>query len=138
VDLPGRTDVGSGNGWRGQGTVLIVDDEETVRSIASQMVEVWGFKAVTADHGREGLEKYKALRPEIAVVLLDLTMPHLDGEQVLHELRRIDPKVSVILMSGFSEQEAIGRFTGKGLAGFIQKSFKLEELKKALMGALSK
>jgi DNA-binding NtrC family response regulator len=61
-------------------------------------------------------------------VLLDLTMPKLDGTATFTELRRMDPKVRVVLMSGFNEQDAINRFAGKGLAGFVQKPFKFETL----------
>ncbi len=68
---------------------------------------------------------------------MDLTMPHLDGEETFRELRRIEPNVRVLLMSGYNEQDAIARFVGKGLAGFIQKPFNIEDLKNSLRSILS-
>jgi two-component system cell cycle sensor histidine kinase/response regulator CckA len=63
-------------------------------------------------------------------------MPHMDGEEAFRELRRINPNVRVLLMSGYNEQDAIARFVGKGLAGFIQKPFNLEELQERLRALL--
>jgi PAS domain S-box-containing protein len=114
--------------WRGTGTLLIVDDEETVRVTTSRMVERIGFDVLLARDGLEALEIFHREGPRIAGVLLDLTMPVLDGNATFTELRRIDPEVRVLLMSGFNEQDAIHRFAGKGLAGFIQKPFKAETL----------
>ncbi len=114
------------------GVVLVVDDEETLRAVASQMVEQLGMRTRTASDGREALAVYREHSHEIAGVLMDLTMPHMDGEEAFRELRRINPNVRVLLMSGYNEQDAIARFVGKGLAGFIQKPFMLEELDKQL------
>jgi len=66
------------------------------------------------------------------LVLLDLTMPHLDGEETFRQLRHIRPGVRVLLISGFNEQDAVNRFTGKGLAGFVQKPFTLDMLAQAI------
>ena len=87
--------------------------------------------------GREAVAAFLAEPDRYALVLLDLTMPHLDGEQAFMELRRIRSSVRVVLMSGFNEQEAISRFTGKGLAGFLQKPFRLEALGEIVQGALT-
>ncbi len=122
--------------WRGTGVVLIVDDEETVRNVASRMVKSFGFEAITARSGQEALGIYATRGAEITAVLLDLTMPHLDGAATFTELRRLAPAVKVLLMSGFNEQEAVNRFAGKGLAGFVQKPFKPEALREKLQGVL--
>ncbi|MEQ1858918.1 MAG: response regulator [Chthoniobacteraceae bacterium] len=122
--------------WSGTGAVLVVDDEPTVRTVAARIIEKFGFTAIVAADGREGVEKFLAHRSEIVAVLMDLTMPHLDGESAFRELRAIDPDVRVVLMSGFNEQDAINRFTGKGLAGFVQKPFKPETLRRKLKEAL--
>ena len=114
--------------WYGDGTVLLVDDEEEVRTIGSEMLRMLGFSVITADDGRECLDKFKNY-PSINFVLLDLTMPNMDGEQCFQELRRIDPKAMVIISSGYNEQEVTQRFAGMGLAGFIQKPYKLSDLK---------
>ena len=72
---------------------------------------------------------------EIVVVLLDLTMPHLDGEETFRELRRLRPDVRVILSSGYNEQETTDRFAGKGLAGFLQKPYGLRPLGEKIAGS---
>jgi two-component system, cell cycle sensor histidine kinase and response regulator CckA len=117
--------------WKGSGTVLLVDDEETVRGIGKEMLQELGFSAITANDGREAVEVFK-MTPDIALVILDLTMPHMDGEQCFRELRQIKPEVKVIMSSGYSEQEVTPKFVGKGLAGFIQKPYKLSVLKEAI------
>ena len=114
--------------WTGHGTVLVVDDEETVRALARRMLETAGFQVVTAADGREALDRYAENRDAIVAVLLDMTMPHLDGEQTFRELRRIDSDVRVLLSSGYNAQDATDRFAGKGLAGFIQKPYRSDEL----------
>jgi len=118
--------------WRGTGTVLLVDDEEAVRSIGSEMLKELGFSVITANDGRQALEVFKN-QNDIACVILDLTMPHMDGEQCFRELRRLDSGVKVIISSGYNEYEVSQKFAGKGLAGFIQKPYKLSALKEALV-----
>jgi PAS domain S-box-containing protein len=118
--------------WKGSGTVLLVDDEETVRGLGREMLQELGFEAITADDGREALELFKN-NPAINLVILDLTMPHMDGEQCFRELRQIRPDIKVIMSSGYNEQEVTQKFVGKGLAGFIQKPYKLSVLKAAIM-----
>jgi PAS domain S-box-containing protein len=118
--------------WKGSGTVLLIDDEETVRGLGREMLHELGFEAITANDGREALELFKK-NPAINLVILDLTMPHMDGEQCFRELRQIRPDMKVIMSSGYNEQEVTQKFAGKGLAGFIQKPYKLSVLKAAIM-----
>jgi signal transduction histidine kinase/ActR/RegA family two-component response regulator len=122
--------------WRGRGHVLIIDDEEPVRTIAARMLATLGFTTEAAADGREGVQKYRASPYRYRLVLLDLTMPHMDGEATFRQLRQINPGVKVLLMSGYSEQEAVGPFTGKGLAGFVQKPFEVERIIHALRQVL--
>jgi CheY-like chemotaxis protein len=117
--------------WRGQGTVLLVDDEETVRGIGAEMLKELGFSTITANDGREAVEQFRQ-NPDIVFVILDLTMPHMDGEQCFRELRQLNPNVKVIMSSGYNEQEVTQKFAGKGLAGFIQKPYRLSVLKDAI------
>jgi PAS domain S-box-containing protein len=77
-----------GTPWLGTGIVLVVDDEEIVREVAREMLSEWGFDVLTAADGRQGVERYRAHAGEIAVVLLDLTMPEMGGEQALDETLR--------------------------------------------------
>ena len=123
--------------WRGSGTILVVEDEETVRHTVERILIVLGFDVVLACDGRDGVEKFTQDPRRFKLVLLDLTMPKLDGSQVFGEIRRIDPMIPVILMSGYSEQEATARFSGRGLAGFIQKPFDLPLFRHVLKAALT-
>ncbi len=122
--------------WRGHGLVLVVDDEETVRETAMMMLEDMGFVAIGAENGVEALEIYGKRRDQIDVVLMDLTMPKMGGEACFRELRRINPNVRVVLSSGYNEQDAIQHFTGKHLAGFIQKPVSPDRLKHAMHEAM--
>jgi|GEM_PF-1029898 len=121
------------DGWRGHGSVLLVDDEEPVRLIGSEMLRELGFRVVTAVDGEEALELYRQHRGEIVLVLMDLNMPRLSGEEAFRELRRIDPEVRVVLSSGFTEQEVTKKFQGQGLAGFVQKPYTLAILRDTLI-----
>jgi two-component system, cell cycle sensor histidine kinase and response regulator CckA len=114
--------------WQGEGTVLLVDDEETIRAIGSDMLKELGFDVITAADGREAVESFRQQQNQIVFVVLDLTMPHMNGEEAFRELRRINPEVKVIMSSGYNEQEVTQKFMGKGLAGFIQKPYKLSTL----------
>ena len=116
----------------GSGKVLVVDDEKTVREVTADMVEALGFATLSAVDGQEGVELFRAHAAEVSLVLLDLTMPRMSGEEAFREMRRLRPDVRVVLMSGFSEREATSHFAGKRLAGFLQKPFTMEALKTRL------
>jgi len=93
------------------------------------MVEKLGYTVILAGDGREAVEIFKESHDEIEFVLLDLTMPHMDGEEAFHELRHIKPDARIILSSGYSEDDVAKRFSDKDLAGYIQKPFQLDALK---------
>jgi CheY-like chemotaxis protein len=107
---------------------LVADDEEGVRAIAKRMLEQFGFEVVSAGDGSEAVQAYIDHSNQIVATLLDMTMPHMDGEAAYREIRRVDPGARVILMSGYNEPQATNRFEGAGLAGFIQKPFRLQDL----------
>ena len=114
--------------FRGHGLVLVADDEPAVRALAQKILERAGFGVVTAVDGREALEIYKQRGREIRLVVLDMTMPHLDGEACFLALRELDPDAKIVMTSGYSEQEVVAHFVGKGLAGFVQKPYKTDVL----------
>jgi PAS domain S-box-containing protein len=122
--------------WQGSGTVLVVDDEIRMRQTVARMMQRLGFESVLACDGREAVDIFRADTGRFALVLLDLTMPDMDGEQTFTELRRILPEVRVVLMSGFNAQEAMLRFPGKGLANFLQKPFTVDSLRGVLQAVL--
>jgi PAS domain S-box-containing protein len=118
-----RTDQNGNNKIRGRGTVLVVDDEHLIRRTAKSVLENAGFKVVLAEDGYQAIEMFRAKCGEIDLVLLDMSMPRMSGEETLVLLQTIQPDVRVILSSGYNEAEAIGHFEGKGLAGFLQKPY---------------
>src|SRR5439155_10638694 len=120
---------------RGDGLVLVVDDERDLRETAGRILEHFGFQVLVARDGRDAVEKFRARAGEIRVVLLDMTMPEVNGEEAFRELRRIRPDVRVVLTSGYDEVEATRRFTEKGVAAFLQKPYAAEELAEAIEAA---
>jgi PAS domain S-box-containing protein len=114
------------------GTVLIVDDEEMIRKVCRAMVEHLGFSVLTAEDGIKAVEIFQARSSEISCVLLDLSMPKKDGLATYEDIIRIKPDAKVILSTGFHEVEASSRFSAKGLAGFIQKPYRLATLRSTL------
>jgi len=122
--------------YHASGKILLADDEETIRNLGRRMLQRAGFDVVVAADGREAIEKFAAEKDNIALVVLDLTMPHFDGEACYREMRQIKPGVKVILSSGYNEQDIVVRFAGKGLAGFVQKPYTTEELLTKIRHAL--
>ena len=107
----------------GQGTVLVVDDEEAVRMVAKTSLERFGYRVLLARNGIEAVEIFEKAHDQICVVLLDLTMPLMSGEETLRRLRAIRTDVPVLLSSGYNQIEVIKRFTGQPLAGFVGKPY---------------
>jgi len=118
------------------GTVLVVDDEESIRTVACLILEHAGFKTLQAEDGIEAVEMLRRHAGEVDVVLLDMTMPRMGGEEAFTEMRSIKPGIRVVLSSGYNQQTATQRFTGKGLAGFVQKPYTPDLLLAALLKVL--
>ncbi len=121
---------------RGSETVLVVDDEALVRRTAKAMLERYGYTVVAAENGEEGVNLFRVLEEKVSVVLLDMTMPGLSGEETFREMKNIRSDVRVILSSGYNEVEAVRRFTGKGLAGFLQKPYSARALEEKIRSAI--
>ncbi len=107
----------------GHGTVLVVDDEAGVRAVAERTLQRFGYTVLVAENGREALKIFAAMPEQIGLVLLDLTMPGMSGEETLKRIRAIRKDVPVLLSSGYNQIEAIRRFTAEGLSGFIGKPY---------------
>lgn len=107
----------------GRGTVLVVDDDAVIRKVAKAILERFGYQVLLAENGLEALEIFEQMQEQIALVILDLTMPMMNGEEALRQIQVMRPGVPVLLSSGYNEMEAVQRFAGKGLAGFIQKPY---------------
>lgn len=108
---------------RGEGTILVVDDEELVRELTRSILERAGFKVLTARDGEHGLELLRQHAGSVNGVLLDMVMPRMGGEEAFRGIRHLEPELPVVLMSGHGQEEAMQRLSGMGLAGFIQKPF---------------
>ncbi|MEM7351688.1 MAG: response regulator [Acidobacteriota bacterium] len=109
--------------WRGQGLVLVVDDELMVRMLAKRILEKFGFQVMTADDGRQAIEVFRPHAREFVAVLLDVTMPNLDGADAFRALRSMRPDLKVILSSGYDEGQATRQISRKELAGFLPKPY---------------
>jgi two-component system, cell cycle sensor histidine kinase and response regulator CckA len=107
----------------GPGPILVVDDEHVVREIARKALSRHGFQVVTVNNGREAIDFVKTHAGEIGLVLLDLSMPGMNGQEVLPELRKIQPDIKVMVSSGYSETETMALFAGQKVCGFIQKPY---------------
>jgi CheY-like chemotaxis protein len=108
--------------------VMIVDDEDFVTLLAQRVLADEGYRVVTAKDGFQALEIYRKLGEQIALIILDFTMPVMDGSDVFAELLEINPQVPVVLSSGFAEQERLRGMLAKGLRGFIPKPYTQQKL----------
>ncbi|MBZ5583655.1 MAG: PAS domain-containing protein [Acidobacteriia bacterium] len=115
--------VGREASLQGTGTVLVVDDEQVVRELARRALERHGYTVLMADGGASAIDVFKRHPGEISLVVLDLSMPNMSGEEVLPELRKIRPEVKVVVSSGYSESEAMPLFEGQRVSGFVQKPY---------------
>ena len=133
--------------WRDGGTILLVDDEETVRVVGERMLRRAGFSPLIASGGEEALRLYHEHRARcgaagasgqerVVAVILDLTMPGMDGEETFRHLYRESPEIPVIISSGYNESEIMDRFAGRRVAGFIQKPYRYVSLVEKLREVL--
>jgi two-component system, cell cycle sensor histidine kinase and response regulator CckA len=122
----------------GTGTILVVDDEEVVRKVAKAALELYGYNVILANDGREALQRFDQRAGEIDLVLLDLIMPNMDGEETFRQLRMRRGDICVILSSGYSDTQAQARFTGKGLASFIKKPYTAAQLGEIVQSVFNK
>ena len=116
-------------------TILIADDDATVRLVTKRILEHAGFTTLEAEDGQQCIDTYLA-SPGVSLVLLDMTMPRMDGAQAFAELRKRDPQARVILTSGYTEQDATEALSGEGLSGFLQKPYRPQELLAAIYGVI--
>ena len=107
----------------GAGLVLVIDDEETVRRAARSALQRYGYTVLLAEDGQEGLHLFGEVHQRVLAVILDMTMPVMDGRETLRRLQSVDPDVPVVLSSGFSQVEAASRFAGLGITDFLQKPY---------------
>ncbi len=124
--------------YKGEGLILVIDDESVMRNIAKTMLEDCNYRIIYAEDGLVGLEKYKIHQDEIKLVLLDMIMPRMSGEEVYKEIKKINPEVKVLLTSGFMQDDRVQKVMNCGVNGFIQKPYTIEKLSKAIYDTINK
>lgn len=113
----------------GQGKLIhVIDDEESIVLLMKQFLEQLNFKVVVSHNGKEGLETFNFRREEIELIFLDYMMPTMNGEEVLDEIKKIDPQLPVLLFTGVDDDEIVEKFINKGIAGVIKKPFSAQEI----------
>lgn len=103
--------------------VMLIDDEEMVCSLVSEMLTYAGYRVVTVAEPFRALKVFEHLKEQIALVILDYTLPIMDGSEVFEELKKIKPSVAVMLSSGFTEHDKVRAMLAKGLRGFLPKPY---------------
>jgi CheY-like chemotaxis protein len=124
--------------WTGSGLVLLVDDDARVRAVTEHLLRSLGFDVVAFGTGRDAVREFERRADAIRIVVLDVTMPDLNGDQVLTELRRVRPDVPILLCSGYSEDELGELFAAQDMATFLQKPYPFELLRTRLRELLER
>jgi CheY-like chemotaxis protein len=117
-------------------TVLLVDDEGMIRESGSAVLQALGLGVLLAADGREAVEVFTQNSDAVDLVLMDLTMPHMDGREAFHAIRKLRKEIPVILSSGYNEQESAHDFLGRDMTGFLQKPYTLHALEQMVMRVL--
>jgi two-component system, cell cycle sensor histidine kinase and response regulator CckA len=117
---------------RGTGHILVVDDEPSVRSFVQTSMEHLGYTVSTCSQGAEGVEYYRSGHGEIDLVILDLIMPKMSGQDAFREMKKINPDVRVLVSSGFSHSQASAQMLNEGARALLSKPFKIAELAAAV------
>jgi CheY-like chemotaxis protein len=118
--------------WSGTGTIIVIDDEETVRKVVSRIVQSFGFDVLTAESGNAGLTQLRDHAGDVRCVLLDLTLPGSSGMEVLDGVRSLAPAMPVVLITGFDGQEAASRLCGRSVNAILQKPFTIAVMRETL------
>lgn len=109
-------------------TVLLAEDEAMVRSVMAHMLGKLGYRVLAAADGRAAIDLFNLHRAEVDLVIFDMTMPAMDGEELFFNLKRISPQVKTLLTSGYHERKTIDGLLHRGLSGFLPKPFNLSEM----------
>jgi len=123
---------------KGEETILLVDDEEMIISVNTEILEMLGYEVCAVRSGEKAVELYRSKKDEIDVVILDMIMPGMSGKETFELLRRINPQVPIILSSGYSVTDQATKIMDQGCSAFIQKPFSISDLSKKLRNVLEK
>jgi len=120
----------------GDRTILVIDDDHSVREVSRAILERAGAQVLTASDGEEGLAVFARESERIDLIILDTTMPRMNGKEAFRRIRQVDASTQVLLTSGYNEQDITSHFAGKGLAGFLQKPYRAQSLLDAVARVL--
>ncbi|MBN2658158.1 MAG: response regulator [Spirochaetales bacterium] len=123
--------------FSGKGVILLVDDEELIRVTAQETLEEMGFSVITAENGREAVNTFKERNEEIDLVIMDMLMPVMNGSDAFMVMKDINRDCPVIISSGFTKDENLKELKDAGLAGFIQKPFRIYDLSQLISEVLN-
>jgi signal transduction histidine kinase len=123
---------------RGNGRILLVDDEEIVRNVASEMIQMLGYSVIVSSDGRDALEYYKGHFREIDLVVLDIVMPRLGGFDCFMGMKAVNPAIKAFAFSGYVINDEVNKMLKQGALGFVQKPFDVKSFSKAIQEALAK
>jgi CheY-like chemotaxis protein len=118
--------------WKGSGTILLVEDEDQVRSIANKMLTNFGFTVLEAVNGKEGLDLYQKNATDVTLVMTDMGMPVMDGYELCNELKKLSPELPIIVSSGYGDTEVRSRIGSDNIAGLISKPYNPDKLREVL------
>ena len=121
---------------KGNETVLVVDDEDMILDVATNILKTLGYKVLSARNGKEAVKILGEQHDNIDIVVLDMIMPEMSGEQTFYELKKINPKIKVFLASGYSANRQVKNMLEQGCNGFIQKPFSLKEFSRKVRNIL--
>ncbi|HEV8375854.1 MAG TPA: CHASE domain-containing protein, partial [Candidatus Polarisedimenticolia bacterium] len=120
----------------GNGTILVVDDDEAVRSVATAFLNELGYRVLTACDGAEAVETYRIQRQGIDLVIIDMMMPKLGGRECFRALKEINPRLRAVLSTGYDFNAAVQEILDEGMNGFIQKPYQMRQLSEVVSAAL--
>jgi CheY-like chemotaxis protein len=121
---------------RGTETVLVVDDEASVREVMERILRMGGYTTILAENGVRAIELYRERGEEIDLIILDMIMPHMGGREAFERLREFDPGVRILLSSGYSRNGGAAELLDSGARGFLQKPYDLDDVLRKVRQAL--
>jgi two-component system cell cycle sensor histidine kinase/response regulator CckA len=118
---------------QGSGKILVVDDEDSVRNVVCMSLEHVGYEVVAASSGQEALDEYKSANYDYDLLIIDMLMPGLSGEETFEELKALNPNVKALFISGYTSEASVENVLSSGGLGFLQKPFTIEQLTKKVV-----
>lgn len=119
-------------------TVLVIDDEDVIRNLMNDILDMLGYNVILSARPSEALELYRMHRHSIDLILMDMVMPEMNGQQLYRAMNEIDPDNRVIVLSGYSMAEEVEMMLQEGVAGFLQKPVTISRLKEIINEVLEK